>query len=1487
MNAFDRDTRLDPLQVLDLVESFEAQFGRTSLELAAHAAVAHRLRPEIVALIRTNFLVSPARLQAAHDADVLFGPLAVAQGDGFYEMQRDAKDFLVKVLDRIAPPGRTGRARSQDVARLLRHHFRQVEAVPRFATHRYAQFRQENMWRAIAIDDPKEARRHIQDHARRRNSATHDTLKNAPRGAGIVSVAGSMLEMFHDELIYLEAQDLIADGQVDDGVALLEILVETSADTGAAQDLEPSVLLQEERAFLQRRRYTAMGEAESTATNRPELGPRGSGGGLESHIEINARELRLRDTPLTRAVMDGDAARFADALETEGIDLNQLDRYGHAALHHAVYFGRPEMALQLLEVGAEIDVLSARLATPLFYMGEHGLTDLARTFLERGAQLRHFTEKKNSPLIAAAYFGHRDLVALYLEQLTGDRAHLNARNDEGFCALIAALGQGNTVLYDMLIAAGADPVSPMTEGYTHLHAAASGQSALLVEAVLRSGYTVDPLNSTGWSPLHIASSNTPSLEVIDLLLECGADPFRPTIHGWTPSRLAAHWDNLEILQRFLTLGAPLTRQHYYDAAYNGAVRVLQYLLGLPHPLVETKALADPLIRSGRRAAVEYLLADEGRFGVSRDLIFLRAVEYGKDEIITLFREKGWPLPEDPLPVPVGEPSKTTPASRSPSAAAEPKGLAGAIGRAGYNWRKTMTALLDWPEAQQRVADVIFTKSVEKGKASVLRFYQDRGWPMPPPPKDTSTKTPATGFSAWLPVLNKVQSGWRYTMEMLLGWPEARAQLGVELFEAAIAKGYTDVFDTYDEQGWERPKRPSAQPDWGWVVGKDVPGRDGCVAELVQRPGAVIVPPSGRSMMHFASQNGLVKTLQVLANMGQDMDMLDRGNCTPLSVAISNNQVEAMRVLLEAGVDPNARVDIAHVPVFFQARVDHLPLLRDFGVDLSRTALNGRTWVHEIACDVTEANVDQILAPALEAGVPIDASDVAGNTALHLVAQAGATPAVAPLLKAGARLEARTQAGYTPLLLAMARDQTETARALLTAGADRAARLPGGLGLLHLAATHNRSTFIKDHWVALDGPGAAAWAPSRTVLQLAAESGADQVVRTLIDMGADPNRAAGSTPSPAALAVTAGNYSAAQMLLRDGADHRARDPLTGMTLLLLVQNARATFTVAQKEIPDGLEDLYTYLMTSRSRAQNGKASTAAPTPRSPQEVAPVAPTPVMQSKGVPPAPLPAHAEEGQKMSSQTPEDTKSTSPTAPPTSSPATTADPTRALLPGAVPSGLPSSSVFTVTPENPVEAGWDPVTGGRIGVLSRAVQRFAGVYGDHPITEYLSRPLPFYGGIELIRLRSTRWAGQPVGLYFVDLPETLTWLNGTPGPIGEVNAKAPIRLSTENVLDYLRFFTFFMRNNDQPFYMVEDPKDPNLAALNAAQPALLEEVAAAPTLTRVKTPEGEGFRVVATIFYEKQIRQSVFQVLMDGTVHLLNDEMATEVLDFALDLPIR
>jgi hypothetical protein len=88
--------------------------------------------------------------------------------------------------------------------------------------------------------------------------------------------------------------------------------------------------------------------------------------------------------------------------------------------------------------------------------------------------------------------------------------------------------------------------------------------------------------------------------------------------------------------------------------------------------------------------------------------------------------------------------------------------------------------------------------------------------------------------------------------------------------------------------------------------------------------------------------------------------------------------------------------------------------------------------------------------------------------------------------------------------------------------------------------------------------------------------------------------------------------------------------------------------------------------------------------------------------------------------------------------------------------------------------------------------------------------LPFYDSVALIRVRDPNWVNRRLNIYYLTDQGNLFRLNGTSPPIHEVNAKAPIKVNEKNVLDYLRFFCFFVRGEEGPFYIAESMEDPNM-----------------------------------------------------------------------------
>lgn len=101
---------------LPRVLDFTRRHGRAATALAMHAAVPLGLTPELVHLLRFNFVPSAPFIA---EADLLLSPLCRELGGGMYEMDADVRELLLGELGRAAA---YGPERVRDVARLLLLH---------------------------------------------------------------------------------------------------------------------------------------------------------------------------------------------------------------------------------------------------------------------------------------------------------------------------------------------------------------------------------------------------------------------------------------------------------------------------------------------------------------------------------------------------------------------------------------------------------------------------------------------------------------------------------------------------------------------------------------------------------------------------------------------------------------------------------------------------------------------------------------------------------------------------------------------------------------------------------------------------------------------------------------------------------------------------------------------------------------------------------------------------------------------------------------------------------------------------------------------------------------------------------------------------------------------------------------------------------------------------------------------------------------------
>ena len=160
------------------------------------------------------------------------------------------------------------------------------------------------------------------------------------------------------------------------------------------------------------------------------------------------------------------------------------------------------------------------------------------------------------------------------------------------------------------------------------------------------------------------------------------------------------------------------------------------------------------------------------------------------------------------------------------------------------------------------------------------------------------------------------------------------------------------------------------------------------------------------------------------------------------------------------------------------------------------------------------------------------------------------------------------------------------------------------------------------------------------------------------------------------------------------------------------------------------------------------------------------------------------------------------------------------------------------------------------------------------------RTLPFYDTVALIRVHDPNWVNKRLNIYYLTDQGNLFRLNGTSPPIHEVNAKAPIKITEQNVLEYLRFFCFFVRGEEGPFYIAESMEDPNMPReMDDTTRSVIEGTIRGSTYEG--TNEQNHFLADAVVFYSNALFIANFAIQPTGMIEMLDDE------PIAADLPVR
>jgi len=199
---------------------------------------------------------------------------------------------------------------------------------------------------------------------------------------------------------------------------------------------------------------------------------------------------------------------------------------------------------------------------------------------------------------------------------------------------------------------------------------------------------------------------------------------------------------------------------------------------------------------------------------------------------------------------------------------------------------------------------------------------------------------------------------------------------------------------------------------------------------------------------------------------------------------------------------------------------------------------------------------------------------------------------------------------------------------------------------------------------------------------------------------------------------------------------------------------------------------------------------------------------------------------------------------------------------------------------------WNAVQGEELAGFLEQINPIDGKYRvSAETTQVQWRMLPFYDQVALIRVKDPNWTNPKLNIYYLTDQGNLFRLNGTSPPIHEVNAKAPIKVTEENILEYLRFFCFFVRGEEGPFYVAESMDDPNMPSdMDDTTRSVIEGTIRPATFEGVN--EQGHYLCDAVVFYSNALFIANFAVQPTGMIEMLDDEPIAADLPTKVDVPV-
>jgi hypothetical protein len=206
----DKSTGLSPLEAYQALLRFARQRGEPALRLALHAAVPQSFRPELLHLLRLNFLPEASR-DPAVEADVLLAPFCEDMGGGYFQFDPEVRRLLLENLDPSYAGGTDSQLRrvARFLLRFIEHQRFDLAGSQNRLTQDYLDVQQ---WVAYAFLDPDAAAEQLAAVLEQASAQSNVAVR--VRVSGLFSTLAVPLAGYPQLLTYLAGFEALETGSL-------------------------------------------------------------------------------------------------------------------------------------------------------------------------------------------------------------------------------------------------------------------------------------------------------------------------------------------------------------------------------------------------------------------------------------------------------------------------------------------------------------------------------------------------------------------------------------------------------------------------------------------------------------------------------------------------------------------------------------------------------------------------------------------------------------------------------------------------------------------------------------------------------------------------------------------------------------------------------------------------------------------------------------------------------------------------------------------------------------------------------------------------------------------------------------------------------------------------------------------------------------------------------------------------------------------------